>query len=118
MTQNPTTNTEAGAVADVAGKLTKAQREAVCLDLTPGWQAGPNLDDATIDCLYDLRELVIVERHFADTGPVERGTCADGQSLRIGACWYFRLTPLGLLVKAHLSEQGASAGVVGGKERG
>jgi hypothetical protein len=77
MTQNPTTNTEAVAVADVAG---------IAASLT------------------DKQRAVI----FAPEG-YQTVSAEDVYELLASGVYEARITPLGLLVKAHLSEQGATA---------
>jgi hypothetical protein len=74
---NPTTNTEAGAVADVAG---------IAASLT------------------DKQRAVI----FAPEG-YQTVSAEDVYELLASGVYEARITPLGLLVKAHLSEQGATA---------
>lgn len=86
---NPTTNTEAGAVADVAAELTEAQRAQIV--------AQPRR--------------IAPER--ARTLPAGLAEFAGYTAPRWKTRW--RLTPLGIAVRQHL-EQGATAGVVGGKE--
>ncbi|PTQ64469.1 hypothetical protein C8J45_103319 [Sphingomonas sp. PP-CE-3G-477] len=98
MTQNPTTNTEAGAVADVAAKLTEAQRNA----LLYGECAKPN---GPYDCICGVDFETLSSDLVCIRSRLEGG---DGAVV---------LTPLGIAVRQHL-EQGATAGVVGGKERG
>lgn len=82
---NPTTNTEAGAVADVAAKLTEAQRGRVVRS-----------DVLVIRNGHDARVAVNLKRK----GILELGRHRN----------QFVLTPLGLAVRQHL-EQGATAGV-------
>ncbi|MES3042719.1 hypothetical protein [Sphingomonas faeni] len=88
---NPTTNTEAGAVADVAAKLTERQRRGLtnAINFGVGYWLWPN--------------------------GTARGMIALGLGMRTvdGVA----LTDLAHDVRQHL-EQGATAGVVGGKERG
>lgn len=92
---NPTTNTEAGAVADVAAiasGLTKAQRR--------------ELLHAPSTCVQG----------FAPVGRLH----AEGLvtiTFAMNSRWRYAPTDLGLAVRQHL-EQGATAGVVGGKECG
>jgi hypothetical protein len=90
---NPTTNTEAGAVADMAGKLTEAQRKAILAARQGAREKQPwiNIGMARVTTVSALREAGIVDYHEPPA----------------------RLTPLGLAVRAHLSEQGATAGVKG-----
>lgn len=94
---NPTTNTEAGAVADVAAKLTEVQRKAVLAARQGAREKQPwiNIGMARATTVNALRESGIVDYHEAPA----------------------RLTSLGIAVRQQL-EQGATAGVVGGKERG
>lgn len=97
---NPTTNTEAGAVADVAAKLTKSGTRAL-LRIGREWTnegaPGPSRANAyTLGWGKDAKHR-LVERQVV------------GYSGR-GALWAYKLTPLGLAVRQHL-EQGATAGV-------
>ena len=108
---NPTTNTEAGAVADVAAKLTKAQREFILA-------RDPHVEEQSIT----EADWVAVDCH------VEAGNHLSGVTWWGGMRWThptgegekfsFQFNPLGLAVRQHLASQGATAGVVGGKERG
>lgn len=88
-------------IARVAAGLTRAQREAV-EGLDNEWAAGPNLDLALIDHLYDLRMAGLVERHFMDSTKPRLDYTGRGVTVRIGACWFFRLTELGLAVRDHI----------------
>ena len=98
MTQNPTTNTEAGAFADVAAKLTKGERET----LYAGCDVPRTNDEYSADCICGGRCVAaLIDKGLAQ----RRGRYPNGTVL----------TPLGLAVRQHL-EQGATAGVVGGKE--
>ena len=97
---NPTTNTEPGAIADVAAKLTEAQRAVIQY----AWPY-PDYHHSGAQVSYcpiwrNERSRIALER---------KGLIA---SLANGGP---RLRPLGLAVRQHL-EQGATAGVVGGKE--
>lgn len=95
-------------IAQIAAGLTKAQREAVA-SLSDEWQAGPHLADETIECLRDLRSMALVERDFGDMAPVERRDSSAGIAVRVSACWFFRLTGLGLAIRARaasLSDHG------------
>ncbi|TCP91852.1 hypothetical protein C8J42_103544 [Sphingomonas sp. PP-CE-1A-559] len=91
MTRNPTTNTEAGAVAGVAAKLTEAQREVIlygeCAKST-----GP------YDCICGADFETLPSDLVCARSRLEGG---DGAVV---------LTPLGLAVRQHL-EQGTTAGV-------
>jgi len=88
---NPTTNTEAGAVADVAAKLTRGQRDMVKARHDESGNPWPFIS-------ITQRSGGAKGRTFAkmqDAGLYDRGN---------------NLTPLGLAVRQHL-EQGATAGV-------
>jgi hypothetical protein len=105
---NPTTNTEAGAVADVAGvaaSLTDAQR-AIIPHMSDGELVYPltQLVEELPDNIRLYREAVAGLRlmQLAAHGTLMN----DEGQMRGSGTW---LTPLGLLVKAHLSEQGATA---------
>jgi len=88
---NPTTSTEAGAVADVAAKLTEAQRAA----LLYGECAKPT---GPYDCICGADFKTLPGGLVRIRSRLEGG---DGAVI---------LTPLGLAVRQHL-EQGATAGV-------
>ena len=97
MTQNPTTNTEAGAAADVAAiarGLTGAHRR-LAMSLGNRWVKGTGFCHRSVG--RDLEAAGLVESRMHRN---ER---------------QIRAMPLGLAVRQHL-EQGATAGVVGGKE--
>lgn len=89
-------------VARIAAGL--AQREAL-ISFPEGWSAGPELDDAIINELASWRKDGLVERQFGDMF-VPATTC-DGETIttHLSACWWFRLTPLGLAVRKHLEAQ-------------
>jgi hypothetical protein len=102
---NPPTNTEAGAVADVAGKLTdRAEVERVTKRLTVTMLKAILTTNPGQVRPYSEVNRQIRSRLFM-VGLFER---APGE--QPARC---RLTPLGVAVRAHLSEQGATAGVVG-----
>jgi hypothetical protein len=102
---NPTTTTEAGAVADVAAKLTEAQTKV----LRAG-SASRFKDGAAI-----LRHAK-VRRWPSRPCYREFSHCWQyGEPGRWGVIRLRRLSPLAIAVRQHL-EQGATAGVVGGKE--
>jgi hypothetical protein len=63
--------------------------------LSTEWQAGPDLDDVVIDALAGLRQAGLVERQFGDMGPATMTAKDGGLNIRLGACWWFRLTELG-----------------------
>ena len=90
-------------IAKIAKGLTKAQREAVLL-LTAEYKAGPTLNDIVIDALPALRNLDLVERSFADAEKVRLSVSTYTLCAKVSACWYFRLLPNGLAVRAYLQE--------------
>ena len=86
----------------IAAGLSEAQKDTI-LFLNADWLAGPDLPDT--DQLASLRELDLVERCFGDQGnPRIHGDDSE-ISIRLAACWYFRLTPLGLDVRALISKE-------------
>ncbi|RYF22572.1 MAG: hypothetical protein EOO77_03830 [Oxalobacteraceae bacterium] len=89
--------------AAIAASLTKAQREALKA-MDGEWSAGPSLPDYAIDCLVDLRMGGLVERYFADMHKPRVVTSDGCLSVRLGACWFFRLTNTGLAVRQHLHD--------------
>jgi len=97
---NPTTNTEPGAIADVAAKLTEAQRAALLaafrfIDTQAGILNGMPSEPSG-DIADDPDEIAL--------------TLSSAFGIPFDECWPENLAQ-------HL-EQGATAGVVGGKERG
>ena len=96
----------ASEVARIAAGLTKAQREALA-QLSEEFVPGPYLpDDVTDGRLSALREAGLVERQFLDMGPPSVEHRDNGMTWQCAACWHFRLTPLGLAVRAYLTTQG------------
>lgn len=82
----------------IAKGLTEAQRCALS-QVTTYWAAGPYLPEAVIREITFLRETGLVEREFGDEGKPETSATTDSVNLRVIACWWFRLTPLGLEVR-------------------
>ena len=115
---NPTTNTEAGAVADVAAiarGLTKAQKALVIQHVGrvsslllphPMDRNGPR--SAYWDGKRALTEKAQQPHYMTREALISRGLLEPYNDCA-------GLTPLGLAVRQHL-EQGATAGVDGGKE--
>ena len=87
----------------IAAVLSEAGKGAVLL-LGEEWQAGPTMAHKVIEHLLWLRDAGLVERQFGDRSNIlSKGSrCV---SARLSACWYFRLSPLGLAVRAILKEQ-------------
>lgn len=85
----------------IAEKLTEAQRRAV-VAFDGQWVAGPTLAYEQLDAISALRSLELLDREFADEGPARQSVGDDVLHIRLSACWHFRLTPLGLAVRAHL----------------
>ena len=91
--------------AEIAKGLTKAQREALVL-LDGMWGAGPQLPDQLLDgVLAHFRSMGLVEREFGDEGPPRYSVGDYELTVRLSACWHFRLTPLGLSVRRYLQEE-------------
>lgn len=88
-------------LAAIVRGLTKAN-QATVLYLSTNWQAGPRLPDEYVDELSRLRDFGLVEREFADDTPVTFTADEVNLTARFSACWHFRLTPLGMQVRAHL----------------
>jgi len=87
--------------ATIAKGLTKAQRRAV-MAMGAGWmttaEMRPAATQASGDVLYQMhRRNPLCERQWATWGS-ERGQ-------KRGEGYEYRLTPLGLAVRAHLQEQ-------------
>ena len=95
------THPDTAEVERVAKALTKAQRVAVAA-LDSEWSQGPSLPETVIDHLYDLRVGGLVERYFADMHEPRIARTDASISVRLGACWHFRLSDLGLAVRTHL----------------
>ena len=115
---NPTTTPKAGAVADVAAKLTEAQRAALYAlpRRNETWltvsEMRPGSTGANTDVLYvTYFDTPLCFRRWAKWGSDRVHNQKRGEG------YEYTITPLGLAVRQHL-EQGATAGVVGGKERG
>lgn len=87
----------------IAAGLSERRQHAVLL-LNNEWQAGPLLDETILDNLTWFREVGLVERKFIDMGPARCTDTDGGIRIELGACWHFRLTPLGLSVRAILQE--------------
>jgi hypothetical protein len=90
------------AVAAVADGLSAKQREAVASGFSDEWQAGPNLPGRLLSAIKPLEALRLVERQFGDEGPPVHSERGSELFVKLSACWFFRLTPLGLSVRRHL----------------
>lgn len=88
-------------IPEIAKSLTEAQRECV-QSLSDERQAGPRLPDSILPALADLREAGLVEREFGDTDKPTFTASQAGFRVHMSACWWFRLTPTGLAVRAYL----------------
>jgi hypothetical protein len=88
-------------VKAVAAKLTKAQRHALA-SFDEQWTAGPTLSDATISEIMSLEALGLLDRRFRDEGPPIHSIGEACLSVKLSACWHFRLTNAGLAVRATL----------------
>ncbi len=89
----------------IAGRLTKTERKAICL-LNSRWQAGPDLPDVVIENLAAFREAGLVDHIFADQFDLQVSQGQGKIHFNFGACWYFRLNDTGLAVRDHLRAQG------------
>jgi hypothetical protein len=121
----PTTDAAAAIAGDVAGKLTKAQRKGLDIfgwGFPAGHNAWPEMEylevpgdpDSAVICEGEDIDFLLRHNLLEAVEDGEPTPCVFEMG---DARWTIQPTPLGLLVKAHLSEQGATAGVVGGKER-
>lgn len=90
-------------LAAIVRKLGADQCHAIKL-MVAEWEAGPRLSEDVLDHLYALRNHGLVDRQFADDTPITFTDCEDGLTARVSACWWFRLTPLGEQVAAHLQD--------------
>ncbi len=84
---------------EIATGLSELRQHAL-LSLNNEWQAGPMLDGAVLDNLTWFREVGLVERKFMDMAPARYTDTDGGICIELGACWHFRLTTLGLQVRA------------------
>jgi hypothetical protein len=94
-------------VAAIARQMNKRIRTAVGR-LSAEWHAGPDLPAAVLDVLRYLRSIGVVERQFGDQCQPEYLAAPYGLSVKLRACWYFRLTPLGLRVAQHLKQENSN----------
>ncbi len=105
---NPTTNTEAEAVVDLAAKLTEIQR----LDLTERWDQFCDCDplsgnrdheeyraDMLLDGFADLR--AVDDDDLEDPFAWDRGIVPGGE--------VYTLTPLGLAVRQYLEQEATAS---------
>lgn len=92
----------------IAAGLTAEQRWALNL-LSDTWQAGPRLHRVVLDNLRALGGAGLVDRDFLDDTPARFTTDVESTSVRLSACWHFRLTPLGLEVRAILNQENRGA---------
>lgn len=74
--------------------LTEAQYRALT-EFSTEWVAGPTLSEHALEHLSALRDAGLVERKFGDWEPEERSATTSTLTVRISACWWFRLTPKG-----------------------
>jgi len=88
---------------EIAAGLSERRQHAIQL-LDGEWQAGPLLDEVILDNLTWFREASLVERKFMDMTPARYIDVDGGVCIELGACWHFRLTPLGAAVRAILQE--------------
>lgn len=88
----------------IAAGLSHRAAKAV-LYFSGEWKAGPEHPDAIIDRISELRILGLIEREFGDMGSPELTVQKAGFRARLSACWWHRLTPLGLAVRAALEHQ-------------
>jgi hypothetical protein len=103
MTPNPTK--ERQKVEQIVKGLSESRQRAIRL-LDSEWQAGPMLDEVVLDSLTWFREAGLVERKFMDMAPARYTDTDGGICIELGACWHFRLTPLGLAVRSFIQENG------------
>lgn len=90
-------------IEEMARGLTEAEKRAV-IGMSDEWQAGPSMQNHIVDEVTALRECGLVERRFGDMEPSSHWSSGDGLHFRTRACWHFRLTPLGLTLRAYLEE--------------
>ncbi len=89
-------------VDEIVRKLTKSERSAVAA-FDGQWSAGPTLPAFMLGAIAGLRDAGLLERQFADEGPTRQFVGDDCLQIRLSACWHFRLTELGLAVRARLN---------------
>ena len=88
----------------VAAGLSAEQQRALS-GFTDEWQAGPNLPGHMIKAIKPGEALGLIERQFGDKGPVDFSSRGSELRAKISACWFFRLTPLGLAVREILRRE-------------
>ncbi len=90
-------------VENLAAQLGADQKRALMM-LNGEWSAGPRLPAEVLDHLSALRHGGLVDRQFADDTPVTITAGTDTVlTARVSACWFFRLTPLGMKLRDHLA---------------
>jgi hypothetical protein len=90
-------------IAEIARGLTKAMRAAVTA-LDADWQAGPILPGEVLPGIKPCQAAGLAERQFMDETPAAFGQRGEELFVKPSACWFFRLTPLGLAVRDYLKE--------------
>lgn len=96
-------------IVRLAEKLTAEQSQALCA-LRPEWQPGPYLDDDIVRHLEALRQDGLIERQFGDLGKPDTQAAADGFSIEVHACWWFRPTSLGAALRARAAQHDHEVG--------
>lgn len=86
---------------EIVRKLTVGDREAL-EDFVGQWVAGPTLGDGALSAIKALRDAELLERRFADEGPPVHSVGEYALTVKLSACWHFRLTPLGIQVRDYL----------------
>lgn len=95
--------------AEIAAGLSEAGGRAI-RHLDAQWTAGPSLPATVIDCLSGLLAVGLIEREFMDEGPASIIGNEREYSVRLSACWHFRLTEKGRAVRAILEKEVGDAG--------
>lgn len=89
---------------EIAAGLTEQERRTVS-GMSGAWQAGPLMEEDMHPDLKPLRGAGLVEREFGDMSEPSTTKTEDGLSIALSACWWFRLTPLGLQIRALLNHK-------------
>ena len=83
---------------EIAASLTKSEKNAMLL-LSGEWKAGPELPKAVTGQKGLLDYGQLVDRRFGDMGEPSLHAGDGGLTVKLRACWHFRLNDLGLVVR-------------------
>lgn len=91
-------------VAEIAEGLSERQSKALSR-FTDDWQAGPAMPGEMIAAIKPGEATGLIERQFMDGTPPVYSQRGGELQVKLSACWFFRLTPLGLAVRTHLESK-------------